>query len=85
MFVLAPVEDLVCYSRWGWLWQLHVVKVEENVVRTSLNRVISTLVNNELLMGRAELASFKQFKSYQGSKTRNVSCTLKCSTSVNQS
>lgn len=83
MFVLVPVEDSACYSRWGWLWQL--LSVKENVVRTSLNGVISILVNSECLMGRTELASFKQFKNYQGSKPSNVSCTLKCSTSVNRS
>lgn len=76
LFVLVPVEDSVCYCRSGW--QLLLMKVEQNAVRTSLNRVISTLINSEWLMAGTELARFKQFKSYQGSKTRSVSYTLKC-------
>lgn len=85
LFLLGPVQDSACYRGWGRPWQLLSVKVEENAVRTSLNSVISTLVNSEWLLGRTELASFRQFKSYQGSKPRNVSCTLKCSTSVSRS
>lgn len=83
MFVLVSVEDSVCY--WGWMGQLVLMKVQQNVVRTSLNRIISVLVNSEWQMGRAEITNFNQFKSYQGNKPRNVSCTLKCSPGVYRS
>jgi len=51
LFVLVRVEGLPCYSRCRWLWQLLLMRVEENVVRTSV------------LVGITQLASFKQFKS----------------------